>query len=99
MRKTAPLQTPAWATWSAKMRPPRLEGTWLVTGTGPGRGRYFGTLIVAPGAKPEEFSTTIALRSLDSGAKLSRKGSGIVYAGYAWRGKNSGDAAAVSAAE
>lgn len=98
MRKTAPLQTSEWATWSAKMRPPRLEGTWLVTATAPGRGRYFGTLTIAPGAKPEEFSTSIALRSLDSDAKLSRKGTGIVYAGYAWRGRNSGDAAAVSAA-
>jgi quinohemoprotein amine dehydrogenase len=93
MRKNAPLYTPEWTAWSARMRNPRLEGKWLVNATVPGHGRYVGEFTVSPGAKPDEFATSISLRGLSDGTVLTRKGNGIVYAGYAWRGRNGGGAA------
>jgi quinohemoprotein amine dehydrogenase len=99
VRKVAPLHTPEWAAWSARMRSPRLDGKWLVSATLPGRGRYFGEMVVAPGARADEFATTITLRGLDDGKLLERRGNGIVYAGYAWRGRNGGGATGAIAAD
>ena len=39
--KTAPLHTPEWAAWRARMRAPKLAGRWLVTAYIPGRGKYY----------------------------------------------------------
>src|SRR5208282_947259 len=39
LNKTAPLQTPEWADWRARMRAPKLAGRWLVTAELPGRGK------------------------------------------------------------
>lgn len=94
MRKTAPLKTPEWTQWTARMQTPRLAGKWLVNATSPGKGRYVGTMTIAPTASPDEFKTSIALRSLNDGTALARTGNGIVYTGYSWRGRSAGSAAA-----
>jgi len=44
--KAEPLWTPEWSVWTAKMRPPRIAGKWLVTAHLPGHGNYAGELNV-----------------------------------------------------
>ncbi|NML09056.1 quinohemoprotein amine dehydrogenase subunit alpha [Sphingobium sp. AR-3-1] len=94
MPKVAPLHTPEWAAWRARQRNPRLAGDWLVVASVPGKGRYVGELTVAPGKQTDEFTTSATLRSLTDGGTIGRTGTGIVYAGYSWRGSSTGAAAA-----
>jgi quinohemoprotein amine dehydrogenase len=88
IRKVAPLHTAEWTQWAARMQKPRLAGKWLVSAFVPGMGRYMGTMTIAPGSGDDEFKTTTALRSLVDGSSLTRSGTGIVYAGYSWRGRS-----------
>lgn len=92
LAEKAPLHTPEWAAWSARIRPPRLEGKWLVSATLPGKGRYLGEMMISPGSAPERFVTVTKLRSLQTGAEITRKGLGAVYGGYSWRGSGDGGA-------
>ena len=75
------------------MRTPKLAGRWLVTAYLPGRGKYVGELQVEPGAADDEFTTRVTLQSVKDGSKLVRTGTGLVYAGYSWRGRSKGSAA------
>ncbi len=62
--KTAPLETPEWAAWRARMRAPKLAGRWLVSAHIPGRGRYYGEMEVASIAgTDDEFTTKVTLTS------------------------------------
>ncbi|WP_420143584.1 quinohemoprotein amine dehydrogenase subunit alpha [Sphingobium sp.] len=92
--KVAGLHSPQWAAWSARQRNPRLTGEWLVVASVPGKGRFVGDLTVAPGKAADEFTTSATLRSLTDGGAIRRAGTGIVYAGYSWRGSSKGGAAA-----
>lgn len=84
-----PLKTPEWTAWSASMRPPRLEGTWLVSGTEPGRGSFYGRVTMSPVTGAEgEFTTQATYRYARSGATASRSGRGVVYTGHQWRGRS-----------
>ncbi|MHA6766870.1 quinohemoprotein amine dehydrogenase subunit alpha [Sphingobium ummariense] len=93
IQKTAPLHTPEWSAWSARQRAPRLAGDWLVTASVPGQGRYVGTMTVTPGAAADEFGTRVTLQPIAGGAPVTRSGTGLVYAGYSWRGTSKGGAA------
>ncbi|MBH1993361.1 MAG: quinohemoprotein amine dehydrogenase subunit alpha [Sphingomonadaceae bacterium] len=90
MPKVAPLHTPEWAAWSARQKVPRLTGQWLVVASAPGQGRFVGELTVASGKAADEFVTSSTLRSISGGGTVSRSGTGIVYAGYSWRGSSKG---------
>jgi quinohemoprotein amine dehydrogenase len=87
LRKTAPLHTPEWGAWSAREQNPHLAGKWLVTAQLPGKGTYFGTFEVTPGATPDAFATHTSLQSLGGGAAITATGAGVVYGGYSWRGR------------
>ena len=98
LAKAAPLHTREWAAWRARMRPPKLAGRWLVSATIPGHGKYYGEMQIEPGANADdEFTTRVTLQSAQDGSKLSRSGAGLVYAGYSWRGRSKGTAAATNA--
>jgi quinohemoprotein amine dehydrogenase len=88
--KSAPLHTPEWAAWRARMRSPKLAGRWLVTAHIPGKGMYYGELAIEPGAAEDEFTTNVKLQSVKDGSTLVRSGQGLVYAGYSWRGRSKG---------
>jgi quinohemoprotein amine dehydrogenase len=96
--KNYPLHTAEWGAWRARMRAPRITGKWLVTAQVPGRGRFVGEMTIAQGAAEDEFTTTTKLQSVNGGPTLTRTGSGLVYAGYSWRGRSSGPALAANAA-
>jgi quinohemoprotein amine dehydrogenase len=95
--KSAPLHTPEWAAWRARMRAPKLAGRWLVSANILGRGKYYGELEVEPGAADDEFTTRVKLVSAKDGSTLIRSGHSLVYAGYSWRGRSKGTTAAGSA--
>jgi quinohemoprotein amine dehydrogenase len=93
LAKAAPLHTPEWSAWRARLRAPRLAGKWLVKASFPGRGKYYGELMIEQGASEDEFKTSVKLKSASDGSVLTRTGQSIVYAGYAWRGRSKGPAA------
>lgn len=87
MRKVAPLHTPEWSAWSQREQSPHVAGKWLVTASLPGKGAFFGTMEVAPGASGDAFATHTTLQSLSGGPAITTTGNGVVYAGYSWRGR------------
>jgi quinohemoprotein amine dehydrogenase len=98
LSKTAPLDTPEWAAWHARMRAPKLAGRWIVSAYIPGRGKFYGDMeIAAVGGTDDEFTTKVKLTSLKDGTAISRTGHSLVYAGYAWRGRSQGTPAANAA--
>jgi len=88
LAQNAPLHTPEWAAWRARMRAPKLDGRWLVTAHIPGRGKYYGEMTIERGSADDEFQTRIKLQSVTDGSILTRAGQGLVYAGYSWRGRS-----------
>jgi quinohemoprotein amine dehydrogenase len=88
LARAFPLRTPEWAAWSATMRTPHLEGTWLLSGSEPGRGAFYGEMTVARGASDGEFTTRTTYRYAEGGAVVHRTGKTIVYTGYQWRGRS-----------
>lgn len=90
--KTAPLATPEWTAWRPRLRPARLAGKWLVSASVPGQGRYVGEMTIASGKDEDDFVTSVSLQSLAGGAAITRRGNGIVYGGYSWRGRSTAGA-------
>ena len=95
-----PLHTPEWQAWSANLRPPRIEGTWALSGYEPGRGEVFGTVEVrSTTGQPDEFTTTASYVYPRDGGSVSRSGAGLVYTGYQWRGRSRGSGPAAELRE
>jgi len=90
LAKSTPLHTPEWAAWQARMRAPKLVGRWLVRAHIPGRGEYYGEMVMEPGSAADEFQTRVKLQSITDGSTITRSGQGLVYAGYSWRGRSNG---------
>lgn len=91
LTKAAALHTPEWAAWAPRIRDPKLAGKWLVTADVPGHGKFVGEMTIQPGKDGDELGTTTTLRSLTSGETITRKGSGLVYTGFSWRGRSQGN--------
>jgi quinohemoprotein amine dehydrogenase len=83
-----PLITPEWTAWKAAMRPQKLEGTWLLSAYQPGKGKIYGQVAIARGAKDDEFTTNIQFTYVNSAAMVKSTGKSIVYTGYSWRGRD-----------
>ena len=90
LAKNTPLHTPEWAAWQARMRAPKLVGRWLVTAHIPGRGKFYGEMVMEPGSADDEFQTRVKLQSVTDGSTITRSGQGLVYGGYSWRGRSKG---------
>jgi quinohemoprotein amine dehydrogenase len=89
-----PLTSTEWAAWSATMRPPQLQGRWALSGYQPGRGPVFGQMIVTGQGDPNsgEFTTETTFTYAHGGQTVTRRGRGLVYTGFQWRGRSSGEA-------
>lgn len=90
LKSAFPFTTSEWAAWSATMRSPRLDGTWLLSGYEPGEGPVFGTVtITANPTSPDEFTTQANYTYMRTGRQRNvvRAGRAIVYTGYQWRGR------------
>ncbi len=89
LAKAFPLRTAEWAAWSATMRPPPLEGSWLLAGYEPGRGAFYGRVSITRVPENEdEFTTHATFRYASGGAASARAGRAVVYTGYQWRGRS-----------
>lgn len=91
IKKSTPLNTPEWSRWSASAQAPRLNGVWVLSGTLPGKGKFFGETKIEGKSSDGSYSTSTKLTFI-CGDTWSGAGSGIVYTGYAWRGRSKGDA-------
>lgn len=92
LARAFPLRTPEWTAWSATMRTPHLEGAWMLSGSEPGHGAFYGQMIVSRGASDGEFTTQTTYRYAGGGAVVHRAGKTIVYTGYQWRGRSTDQA-------
>ena len=88
LARAFPLRTPEWAAWSATMRPPHLEGTWVLSGTEPGRGAFHGRVTISRGAAAGEFTTQASYRYAEGGQVVHRTGRSVVFTGFQWRGRS-----------
>ena len=95
-----PLTTPEWSAWSATMRPPRVHGTWALSGYQLGKGPVFGrvTINAEGGLDSSEFTTQATYTIPRTGERITRTGRAVVYTGYQWRGRSSAPAPAQRAA-
>ena len=93
LSSTFPLTTAEWAAWSATMRTPQLQGRWALAGYQPGRGPVFGQVIVSNQGDPNsgDFTTETTFTYARGGQTVTRRGRGLVYTGFQWRGRSSGD--------
>jgi quinohemoprotein amine dehydrogenase len=89
LTRTFPLVTPQWTAWSATMRAPRVDGTWLISGDEAGKGKFFGELVIRRAAADDEFETQASYTYVNSGTRVTRSGRSVVYTGYQWRGRSS----------
>ena len=53
-------------------------------------GKYFGEMQLDAGAADDEFKTRIQLQPVNKGPAIVHTGTGLVYAGYSWRGRSKG---------
>ncbi len=84
-----PLDTPAWAAWSATMRPARVAGTWLLRGQAHGIGAVYGRVtIAAVSGTVDEFTTETRYVYARDGRRVTREGRAIIYTGFQWRGRS-----------
>jgi quinohemoprotein amine dehydrogenase len=81
------------------MQAPKLAGRWLISGSGPGRGRFFGEMTIEPSATGDSFNTETKLTYTDGGSALLCSGKALVYTGYAWRGRSTVEQAGKSSPE
>ena len=88
LARAFPLRTPEWTAWSATMRTPPIEGTWLLTGNEPGRGAIYGRMTVTKGPADGEFVTQTSYRYAEGGPVVRRTGKSVVYTGFQWRGRS-----------
>jgi quinohemoprotein amine dehydrogenase len=89
--KMAPLRTPEWLAWNAGTAGGDLSGRWLVTASLSGHIRYFGEMQFDANGAAGGYKTRTALRSVRDGSTVTRRGQGVMYGGYAWRGLSQGD--------
>jgi quinohemoprotein amine dehydrogenase len=88
LTKTLPLESSAWAAWSAAVQSPKLAGRWAVVGSQTGKGAIYGTVTVAADTStPDGFTTEIRYTVARTGETVTRSGKALVYTGYQWRGR------------
>ena len=87
LARAFPLRTPEWAAWSATMRPPPIEGTWILSGSEPGKGPFYGRLTITNAGRAE-YTTRATYRYARTGQMVTRDGRSTVYTGFQWRGRS-----------
>lgn len=84
-----PLDSPEWASWSANMRTPQLDGAWALVGYERGQGPLYGEAIVeASSSATDELETRARYTYPARGVDVTRTGQALVYTGYQWRGRS-----------
>ena len=86
--KNGPLHSPEWSAWQASMRAPKLAGRWIISGSQPGKGRFFGEMSITADPNGATFSTASTIRFVRDGREIKTAGVSTTYTGYAWRGRS-----------
>lgn len=86
LSKRQTLFTKEWDEWQVERREVPIEGTWSVVGHATGRGDVRGEVVIRK-VGPDTFETEWRQQS-NGGAPTTRKGRGLLYAGYSWRGRS-----------
>lgn len=81
-----PLFTPEWNAWAYNRREVPLAGEWMVAGREIGRGELFGSAQLTR-VEDGEYEVAWTLKHAD-GTSVERKGRGLLYGGYSWRGRS-----------
>jgi quinohemoprotein amine dehydrogenase len=97
--KSSPLHTTEWAEWQASMQAPRLAGRWLISGSEPGKGRFFGEMTIEPSATGDAYTTTTKVTCCDGTSRMKSTGKALVYTGYSWRGRSTVEKAGTATPE
>ncbi len=93
-----PLESKEWAEWSASMRPPKIEGTWTLSGWETSKGAIYGRVVLTPVAgSTDEFTTQTTYTYARSGEQITRAGRVSIYTGFQWRGRSTVGGAEASA--
>ena len=88
LSKTYPLDSPAWAAWSAARQPPKLAGRWAVSGYQPGKGPIVGQVVISADPNTaDSFNVDTHYTVARTGETVSRAGKAIIYTGFQWRGR------------
>ena len=85
-----PLITDEWKKWSVNRREVPLAGTWTITGHEVGRGDLLGEVSLTRVA--EDDYETVWDFEFQNGDRVQRRGKGLLYAGYSWRGRSTDSA-------
>jgi len=89
LSKTYPLTSAAWTDWAAARQPAGLAGTWAMSGYIAGKGPVYGVVaITADPQAADTFVTESKYTVAGSGETAVRKGRGVVYGGFQWRGRS-----------
>ena len=97
--KNYPLHTPEWAAWRARMRAPKIAGQVADLGAHSGHGQVLRRDDDRPGRCARTNSPPrVKLQPVNGGPAITRTGTGLVYAGYSWRGRSKGATLAANAA-
>jgi quinohemoprotein amine dehydrogenase len=97
--QSSPLHSPEWAAWQPSMQAPKIAGRWLISGSEPGKGRFFGQMTIEPGTSDGSFKTSAKICYANGSPAMTASGGAIVYTGYAWRGRATIDGPASSPAD
>ena len=82
--QTLPFATDAWTTWQSRPRGD-YAGEWKVVGHDVGRGGDYVGRLTLTAAEGDQYTGTFSYE-FSNGFTLSGKTTGIVYAGFQWRG-------------
>ncbi len=74
LAKIAPLHTPEWSAWRARLTAPRLAGQMAGQGVGSGPRQVLRRNDDRAGAAEDEFKTSVKLKSASDGSVLARTG-------------------------
>ena len=89
--KSSPLHSPEWSAWQASIQTPAIAGRWIISGSEPGKGRFFGEMTITPNATGDSFTTKTKVTCDDGSSAMAGSGAALVYTGYSWRGKTTID--------
>jgi quinohemoprotein amine dehydrogenase len=88
---SSPLHSPEWSAWQGSVQAPAIGGRWIISGSEPGKGRFFGEMVITASANGDSFTTKTKVTCDDGSSAIAGAGAALVYTGYAWRGKTTID--------
>ena len=86
LAENQPLFTPEWETWINNHREIPAQGSWTVRGHQIGLGDFVGHVNLVR-TDTNEYDTVWTFAFAD-GKPIVRRGKGLLYAGYSWRGRS-----------